>query len=187
MQVYNPPFGGPVTPYLSDALNTFLPASSATTTSFTLGTDWLVPFTVREQVTIDAVWWHRGNTTAANVYVGIYNSDGALLTDCAVDADTTAGYHTVSTTPVTLVPNRVYYGAVNQSVQVASRGTVSSSTDILVLQNFAPRPAMASSVETAWASQMLYKARANAALLSNLVMSGWTGTNLYMLGGFVKQ
>lgn len=189
MNVYNPPAGAPVTPYVSDALNGFLPIlAGSNVTSFTVGTDWLVPFTVRETVTVDGVWWSRGNTTAANVYVGIYDVDGVLLTNCAVDANTTAGYHVVSTAPVILVPHQVYYGAINQSVLVCERNDIWLVTALATtLGEFAQRPAMMAAVSAAWSDQPLYKARANAALLSNLVMTGWTGAALYMTGGFVKQ
>lgn len=189
MNVYNPPAGAPVTPYVSDALNGFLPILTGTNvTSFTVATDWIVPFTVRETVTVDGVWWRRANTTAANVYVGIYDVDGVLLTDCAVDADTTAGYHVVSTAPVILVPNRVYYGAINQSVLVCVRNDPSTASDLLTtMGQFAQRPAMMAAVSATWSDQPLSKARATAALLSNLVMTGWNGASLYMAGGFVKQ
>ncbi|MEG7747613.1 hypothetical protein U2065_14830, partial [Listeria monocytogenes] len=84
---------------------------------------------------------------------------------CAVDADTTAGYHVVSTTPVVLVPNRVYYGAINQSVLVCVRGDVSSFNELApTMAEFAQRPAMMAAVSAAWSDQPLYKARANAAL-----------------------
>lgn len=177
----------PIVPYLPDALNTFAPSTTGTVTSFTAGTDWLAPFSVRQAVTIDGVFWHRQDPTAANVYVGIYDDALNLLTDCAVDADMTApAFHVVSTTPITLIPGKVYYFAINQSVIVASRqSTVVGFEE--TFYDFATRPDMVAAPNISHSSRCYLKARANAALLNPAVLSGWTATNLFACGGFVKQ
>lgn len=185
MQLLSPVFQN-VVPYVSDALNDFQPTDTfGTTTGFSVDTDWLVPFVVRQQITIDNVWWHRANTTAGNVYVAIYDQNGNLLTDCAIDANTTAGYHLVPTTAVTLYPGQVYYGMINPSALVASRDSIAISSSYL--QDFAPRTDMLATPNTDPSTRCYSKARANAAPLVALTMSGWTATNLLMVGGFVKQ
>lgn len=185
MLAQNPPKLA-VVPYLTDALNTFAPCTLGSAT-LTVNTDWLAPFSVREPVTIDGVFWYRDSATAANVYVGIYDKDLNLLTDCAVDADTTAAaYHVVPTTPVTLLPGKIYYHALNQSVLVAMRGTGDANLFAEAMSPFATRPDMVAAPNIDPVRRMYLKARANGALLNPAVLSGWTPTNLFAVGGFVK-
>jgi|21_taG_2_1085346.scaffolds.fasta_scaffold44132_2 hypothetical protein len=90
--------------------------SNWNTSAHSAGKDYFIPLQVRAEVTIDEVFWLRHATTAGNVYVGICDASGNVLTDCAVDSDTTIGLHAVSTTPVTLSPSTQYYLMFNSSV-----------------------------------------------------------------------
>ena len=89
----------------------------------------VVPFIPFNDVTVSEVGYWREGTTAADVYVGIYDASGTLLTDCAVDTDTTQGLHAVSTTNVDLTGGNKYYIAINQSAQVL-QGTTPGSANV---------------------------------------------------------
>lgn len=165
--------------------------SVAAVTSCAVNTDYLIPFLCRADVSVDAVWWQRGNTSAGNVYVGLYDADGTLLTDCAVDADTTAGFHSVSTTPVALTAGSLYYLAMNQSVQVVvcDNGTGADGELTYWLLNGVPAYDIRMTTTTPSglniAAASFSKARTNAALPSTQTMNSWTLQDDRFLGGFV--
>lgn len=160
-------------------------------TACAVNIDYLIPFLCRADVNIDAVWWSRGNTSAGNVYVGLYDADGTLLTDCAVDADTTAGFHSVSTTPVALTAGSLYYLAMNQSVQVVvcDSGIISDAEYTYWLLNGVPAFDIRMTTTTPSGSNIatasFSKARTNAALPSTQTMNSWTLADDRILGGFV--
>lgn len=149
------------------------------TTASVANTDFIVPWAPRKTVTIDKVAWYRDNVTAGNVYVGIYDSAGTLLTDCAVDANTTAGWHAVNTTNVTLIAGRVYYLCWNASADVAGTllvsllATGSPYEPSRTVTDYGYNIAIGVSPPITGGA-FAQKARTNAALLSSLVMSGWS-------------
>ena len=108
-------YGSQGAPYVSNRAYPATANYGANGNTHAADTLYLVPFVVRRAVTIDAVWWWRSLSTAANFYVGILEADGTVVTDCAVDSNTVAGLHSVATTPVRLVPTELYYHAVNAS------------------------------------------------------------------------
>ena len=156
-------------------------------TASTPAEDWLAPFTPHTTVSIDGVAWLRDITTAANVYVGIYNAAGSLLTDCAVDADTVVGTKVIATTPVTLTKGQKYYFAWNASADCASHRTnadasATFSTDYGIEPDLAAAATIGGTIA---ASTVGYsKARANAALPSTQTMSGWTVETIQVAMGF---
>lgn len=146
--------------------------------------DILVPFIPPADVSIDSVDWIRNSTSAANVYVGIYDAAGTLLTDCAVDSVTTAGLHQVDTTNADLTGGNLYYWCLNQSSSVAVIDNYSAG-DIEVeaaIHRFSRGEqvnlAMLSSLpsEARSLAYFVSKARTNAALLSSLTLTGWTAS-----------
>lgn len=101
-------------------------------------TDYLFPFIPFSDVTVAKLGFIRANATAGDVYIGIYDIDGNLLTDCAVDSTAVAGVHTVSTTPVELTGGQLYYMAINQSAAVVNTDTLALSdpqTESLIARN----------------------------------------------------
>ena len=143
--------------------------------------DCIMPFSPRRNVTVDRVAWYRDNTTAANVYVGIYSSAGVLLTDCAVDTDTVVGWKAVNTTDVALVQDEIYWLAWNASVDVAGTWALASSATLTSIsptyEAYVETYGMAVGIGTAdnvMAGAAQQKARTNAALLSTLTMSGFS-------------
>lgn len=146
--------------------------------------DYLQPFVLMGDVTVDEIGWVRANATAANVYVGIYDSSGNLLTDCAVDADTTAGLHAVSTTAVALTEGTLYFLAVNQSAAVVNADTLADA-DLqidtlagLLLFRTGFDTGSGASLPSSFLRQALtgaiYKSRSNAALSDPLTITGFT-------------
>jgi hypothetical protein len=164
---------GGALPYISDVV---YPISGLVTATSGSGAneDWITAFVPRRTVTVDGVAWQRDNTSAANVYVGIYSADGTLLTDCAVDADTTSGMHVVSTTQVTLTQDNLYYFAWNASADCAQmKGNTSQDNQFLLIKEYGV-PAGLSSGAGLSGFTSYSKSRTNAALLSSLTMSGFT-------------
>lgn len=157
--------------------------------------DYILPFTPRADVTIDAVGWVRRSTAAANIYVGIYDATGSLLTDCAVDSETSTGLHEVSTTAVTLSGSTPYYALLNQSVSaIANIDAISTTGAAYPLQltgyaeGFAKLGGTYPSSPINFGSGVHYKARTAAAPLSSLTMTGWTfDGNLLPHIGFTVQ
>jgi hypothetical protein len=142
--------------------------------------DFIMAFSPRRTMTVDRVAWYRDNTTAANVFVGLYSSAGALLTNCAVDTDTVIGWHLVDTTNVALVADEFYWLAWNASADVAGTWALASSATLTSIsptyEELAMRMGLAVGIGTAdnvMAGVAQQKARTNAALLSNLTMSGF--------------
>jgi hypothetical protein len=147
-------------------------------------TDYIIPFSPRVSMTLDRVAWYRDIGTAANVRVGLYSSAGTLLTDCAVDTNTTTGWHLVDTTNVNLQASEFYWLCWNASADCA--GTAANRTqdadanqrppyaDLLDRFGLAVGIGTATSVDQRGVAQI--KARTNDALLSTLTMSGWAET-----------
>jgi hypothetical protein len=156
------------------------------------------PFVARGDVTVNEVGWWRANTTAANVYVGIYDKSGTLLTDCAVDAVTTQGLHAVNTTNVDLTGGEKYYFACNQSAGVIC-GAPLSQSGFVFEQEFAwdMLPITGLDVDSGYSlsgsqgthelgSGMLSKSRTAAALTAIDVTDGsWTLERAYMSMGII--
>jgi hypothetical protein len=166
--------------------------NNTSSTVYTANKDFLTPFMVRADVILDEVFWLRANTTAANVYVGIYGATGTLLTDCAVDANTTVGYHAVSTTAITLKAGNIYYLALNQSAAVAgsdaiAQGDPQYTWQLLKAMAVYDIRMSATTPGPDSISGGFEKSRTNAALLSTQTMSGWTLSSALHLGGFVPQ
>lgn len=182
--------GGGGAPFRSGNFYPTCQLNDADGATITADRDYLSPLWVRKPVTISHVAFGRVGTTAGNVYVGIYNSAGTLLTDCAVDADTSVGLHTVSTTAVTLLPTQQYWFCANASAAVV-HGDLVGNADVqasLSLQETGFAIGMGASGYYTSSTSIkygLYKARTNAALLSSLTMTGWTDDNFITHGGFV--
>lgn len=149
--------------------------------------DTLMPFIPHSDVTIDGVAWVRDIGTAANVYVGVYSAAGALLTNCAVDADVTPGTHVVSCTAVALLKNTKYYFAWNASADCASGRLCADAASTYpreygIEQDLAAAANLGATLASFPTSYG--KARTNAALLSTLTMSGFTAASLSVAMGF---
>ena len=178
-------FGGSDPRYISGRV---YPASEVppVTTASTPNKDVIFSFSPRQTLTVDAVAWQRDTTTAANVYVGIYAADGTLLTDCAVDSDTTAGTHAVGTTPITLVKDALYYFCWNASADCGTlRGFASgdSSGSFDHIAQYGLDGSLASDINIL--GTLAYsKSRTNAALLSSLTMSGFSSEIVQPAMGF---
>lgn len=183
-------FGG--APYLAGRFYPMcLPNQFNLTTGAAADRDYLLPFTPRADVTVDEVGWVRANTTAGNVYVGIYDSSGNLLTDCAVDSDTTAGLHAVSTTNVALSRGETYYLALNQSAAVANVDVTSTSDAEYTVQQMMGFLNVGFATDQTYganAAEMTnaasYKSRSNAALSDPLTLTGFTfdGNSMMHMG-----
>jgi hypothetical protein len=175
--------GGGAAPYRAGNLYLANPQAISTGASVA-DTDYIIPFIPRVNMTLDRVAWYRDNTTAANVRVGLYSSAGTLLTDCAVDTNTVAGWHLVDTTNVSLQASEFYWLCWNASADCA--GTQGARTqdaeanqrppysDMLDRFGLAVGIGTATNVDQRGVAQI--KARTNAALLSTLTMSGWAET-----------
>ena len=171
--------GGSAASYRAGNLYPALPRAIQTTAS-AADNDHIVPWLPRATMTLDKVAWYRDIATAANVYVGLYDSAGTLLTDCAVDIDTTTGWHLVDTTNVTLVAGSFYWLAWNASADVAGTQAFISNTSYAAIDPtydvLAELAGLAVGIGTADATisgVAQKKSRINAALLSSLTMSGW--------------
>ena len=176
MQLFNPPKSQGF-PYISGTLYAVTPATDAAA-AVAANRDYVLPFMVRETVIISAVMHSRLTVNAGDIYTGIYNAAGELLTNCAVDSVNTAGIHTVSTTPASLVPRNVYYFCANSSAASILEYTQGLS-DWQFEIGF-PRIGAITGDGAGF-----YKARPAAALLSSLDLTGWTSSNTAAYGGFV--
>jgi hypothetical protein len=177
--------GGGIAKYRSGNLYPANPAAADGGT-ITENRDLIFPFIPRLRVTVDRVAWCRQNTTAGNVYVGLYSSAGVLLTDCAVDSVTTAGWHLVDTTDVTLLANEFYWLCANSSAAViTSQSLAGGASAAMPADNLIMAAGLAVGIGTAnntMAGAGQFKARSNAALLANLTMSGFTLSASPMMG-----
>lgn len=160
-------------------------AGGLNSTALSTGKDYLVPFSPRANMTLDRVAWLRENSgTGSNVYVGLYSGAGVLLTDCAVDTNTSQGWHLVNTTNVALTANTFYWLCYNQSADVAyaqSSGTADTVASVRpayehLVREFGIATALGitSGGGDALHGVFASKSRSNAALLSTLVLSGWS-------------
>lgn len=149
-----------------------------------INTDVIVPFIPRAAINLDKVVWYRDNATAANVYVGLYDAAGVLLTDCAVDTDTGTGWHLVGTTNVVLRVNQIYYLAWNGSADVAATHRVGAGSQRYLY--FTERYGIQTDLGLSFAGAA-QKARTNAPLLSTLTLTGWANmaSNAAILMGVV--
>ena len=146
----------------------------------TANRDYITPLHPRSIITVGEIAYKRVATTAGDVYVGIYDFAGNLLTDCAVDANTTAGLHAVSTTPVLLDAGEWYWMAVNASSGVVNGDTIYAN-DVESIDWFGSRNMLGYAVDvgfdptaTSGTSKLSgYKSRSNAALPSTQTMTGW--------------
>jgi hypothetical protein len=168
-----------------------LPNNLTATLNAPLNYDSLLPFVPRADVTVDTVNWIRASASAANVYVGIYNAAGTLLSDCAVDTDTTTGLHEVSTTAVNLVAGQLYYWCLNESVAVAACDVTAGSDPEYTphYMSFLGAPfdfSILSSMPSSTRDVLgvVRKSRTADALLSSLTMSGFEATDDIPAAGF---
>ena len=177
--------GGGRGPYIPGKIYPFSVAGTFDTVASVVNQDRIFPFIPRKNATLDRVCWYRDNTTAGNAYVGVYSSAGVLLTNCAVDADTTVGWHAVDTTNVALSASSTYYICINVSVDIAGTMVVNRNipaSDGAIESVYLQDAGMAADLGAA-ASFIALKARTNAALLSTLTMSGFTGaTSMACMG-----
>ncbi|MEM9584788.1 MAG: hypothetical protein AAGA08_16880 [Pseudomonadota bacterium] len=178
--------------YLSSRIYACNPSAEIQTNAQTLvNTLSLLPFYVRERVTLDGVAWYRNNTNASNVYVGILDSDGDAITDCAVDSNITAGIHIVSTTNVALDPSSLYYFALNASVAVAARTTgilTGSDADYRAASDSFEAGGIPSGLTTITANQAYLSKSLTAALITGSNdLSTFSTTQLAGWGGFEVQ
>lgn len=171
-------------PYISGLVYPSFPSAREGATAATVNADYLVPFTPRKAVTVGKIAFDRDQATAANVYVGMYDVSGNLLTNCAVDTDTTTGWHGVSTTPVDLSPDALYFLALNTSVDVIATHRVGFAEGLspFVLERYGVLVPFASA---AIGGGGLRKARTNAALPATQTMTGWTSDTQPVLLGIV--
>jgi len=181
--------GGGTLPYQSLVPHNLRRMSNSVTVSDAfINQDYLIAFTARSDVTINRVWWVRGNTTAADVFVGIYSATGTLLTNCAVDANTVQGVHQVTTSNVNLVAGGLYYFAINESALVAVCAPVLNSSgeeinqalnfinlNVLIYSTIPNHAAVISSAR---------KDRTAALMPATQTMTGWTAQALAIYGGF---
>ena len=172
-------------PYIAGKIYGFTSAGTVAATASVVNEDRIFPFIPRRNATLDKVCWYRDNTSAGNAYVGVYSSAGILLTDCAVDADTTVGWHAVDTTNLALVSTQAYYLCINVSVDIAGTMTVNQNLpatagaiDLAYLQDAGIATDLGATTQ-----YIVSKARTNAALLSTLTLSGFTGVaSMAMMG-----
>lgn len=155
-------------------------------TPLTANQDHIVPFAPRRSVTIDALSIPRKGTDAGTIYLGVYNFAGTLLTDCAGQTDNTEGVKTVSTTPVTLTANQLYYFACNPSTSTIAASDRLEADGTRVNGWLMGFNIDAGSEGHGIREIGLFRARTNAVLPSTITLtSGWTGTNDLPNGGFV--
>lgn len=158
-------------PYIPGSLQLSSPYIIEGTVYGNANHDHLTPFIPRTDVTIDGVVWRRSLTGAANVYVGLFDSAGQLLTDCAVDANTTAGLRAVGTTPIALVAGNLYYIGINQSDAILSTHRL-SSVQVAQTAWLARYGILAGLGATSAGS--VSKARTNAAFPSTIDLTGYS-------------
>lgn len=157
-------------------------------------TDYLLPFVPRADVTIDKLWWYRFDATAANIYMGMIDSSGNRLDDCAVDSDTTAGLHEISSTNFDLTAGNWYGIIINASAGVIGGEGSAARTDNIMSQQAAyiatnPLPLSIYSGGTfpVLAERFIQatKSRTNAAVPDPVTMSGFAGATDHLLFGAV--
>ena len=185
-------------PYFSG--NTYLTAPippNFSSSSMYAHTDYMYPFSPREDVTIDGLIWYRGYGYTANVYRGIYNAAGTLITDCATDSTVATGIHEVSTTPVKLNAGELYWDVINQSASVAGSSALSGGAYDEAFANGVYKNGLALDVIGTLTSSEAYFAmgsvRANyraSSLPSSQTLTSLNGpafNNVTTLMGFTKQ
>lgn len=180
--------GGGGVPYASGVPHWWTIPNGLTATAGAAGEDMLQAFVPRADVTIDKVAWLRASASAADVYVGVYDKTGALLSDCAVDSDTTVTTHEVSTTAVNLLQGELYFWCMNQSAGVACfDATAAGDNEVLdrMLKNYIPDLSNMGTLPTSgWQlGGMWSNARANAALLSSITLSNFDTYNRIAMTG----
>ena len=143
--------------------------------------DYITPFQPRSSITVGEIAYKRATASTANVYVGIYDFAGNLLTDCAADAEPTVGLHAVSTTPVLLDAGEWYWIAINAASSLVHGDNIYSA-DLEPQDWYTTRNMLGYAVDvgfdpiaTAGTSKLSgFKSRSNAALPSTQTMTGWT-------------
>jgi hypothetical protein len=171
----------------------FSVGGQVSTAASTVDTDHVFAFIPRRTATLDRVCWNRDNGTAGNAYVGVYSSAGVLLTNCAVDSDTTTGWHAVDTTNVLLLNTSYYYICINVSVDIAGTMLTNGGWPMDAPNASAGKTAGAIhpdyilwsglNTDLGAAEYIATKARANAALLSSLTLSGFSaGSSMPAMG-----
>lgn len=192
MPLYNPSSSGvtsaPALAYKSGLCYPVTPLNSNSGAQNVADRDYIVALTPRADVTVSKLWFCRVVTTAGNTYLGLYNYAGALLTDCAVHSGTTAGFQQISTTAVALTGGQQYWFVINSSAAVVQGDSVTQSDTEVVPYRAQLGYAFDLGVTNPNIGQIAaYKARANAALLSSLTMSGFTADSFVPLAGIVPS
>jgi hypothetical protein len=153
-------------------------------TGLIAGHDYLLPFVPRADVTVDKLWWYRYSATAASIYMGLVDSSGNRLDDCAVDSDTTVGIHEVDTTNFDLTAGTWYGVIINPSASSVASGDQMGSTDqdlsAQIAYNYAhpmdiglfASGTFPSSGRTLMTAR---KSRTAAAVADPTTMTGWAG------------
>lgn len=169
-----------------------IPYGYNTSSAASVNRDWCQSFIARSDVTVDKLWWMRPTATAANVFLGLYDSAGNLLSDCAVDASTATGVHEVETTNFDLTQGELYHWMINTSAAVVSSYATSNSTSFPENQpnfemfSWQHDPRMWNSQPTSPANLMgaTYKTRTAATMPDPQTMTGWTASAVLIVGGF---
>jgi hypothetical protein len=148
--------------------------------------DYFFFFAPKRTFTFDELMYYHGSSTSAhNTYIGVYDIDGNLLTDCAVDTDTTANtWHAISTTPVTLVEGNVYVTCANTDIMdVLIRSQTWSYTQNYGAHHYVPVfPGLTEGMLTRYVGE---KTRTNAALPSTYDFSTLSNGSYGAFMGFV--
>ena len=182
--------GGGANAWPSNVPHVFMLPNNMMGTQTQANYDMLCSFVPPADVTIDSVDWFRGTATAGNAYVGVYDASGTLLTDCGVDNDATVGFHQVSTTNTDLAGGALYYWCLNVSATIAGIDSAATTDPELIarmvtLEAHQPDFSILGTSPTVGnlLSGLIRKSRSNAALLSNLTMSGWDVWGRYTTAG----
>lgn len=184
------PGGGGSIPYESGIPHWWtIPNNLATTGGGVSNYDLLQPFRARADMTVDKVAWLRHAGSASNVYVGIYDKTGTLLSDCAVDTDTTTSTHEVETTNFDISQGELYFWCLNQSSFPVANidDTASNDPEILdrMLSGYVPDLSVMGTLPSAGyhLGGMWRNARTNAPLLSSITLSDFDAYDRIAMAG----
>jgi hypothetical protein len=186
-----PASGGGV-PYPSGKYELCSPVPTAFADSPTIAnTDYLFPYIPRSDVTVDSLWFQRRNTTAGSVALAMYDKNGNRLDDCAVDTDTTVGFHEISSTNFDLTAGELYYWLLNASAAVIEGDSHTTSFNMIVQSNLVvpivDGGLFSGGTAPTGAHQVISgkKTRTTAAPIDPLTMTGWSGSDQVFHGGFI--
>jgi len=188
-----PSAGGGSAPYPSAGYHSIGLGDLANTwgASLSSNTDYLFPFVPRADVTVDSLYYLR-RFSGGDVALGMYDNSGNLLSDCALDSVTTAGYHEVATTNFDLTAGELYWWLINTSSASAVTADFLATSDQCIsgiLSRSIEVPGGMYSGGTAPTASNnragISKSRTNAIAPSTITMSGWDATTTIIVGGIV--